>query len=191
MNLLELLPSVGDILDKVVTTPGELEKIKVEMRQIDMSEITARLEVQKAWLGNKSVYVAGAIPTVIWMACAVIAFNHIGAPVLTWLFSVVAWFAALFGASMPPMPVIPTLALPDYYVNAMQSIILGLFAKKAYDGTAIDTKWVKSPVRKEATPVVVEERAQQPKTPLTQEQMDERFEALCDKYGVAKGSRKK
>ena len=176
MNLLELLPSVGNILDKVITTPGELEKIKMEMRKIDMSEVTARLNVQKAWLGNKSPYVAGAIPTVIWMCCAVIAFNHIGAPLLSWLFSVVGWLFALFGASMPPVPAIPTLELPDYYVQAMQTIVLGLFAKKAYDGTAIDTKWVKSPVKREVQPPV--------KQPLTAEEVDRRFEELCQKYGV-------
>ncbi|RKJ80526.1 hypothetical protein D7D26_02850 [Pyramidobacter sp. CG50-2] len=94
MNLLELVPGVSAILDKVITTPGELEKIKMEMRKIDMSEVTARLNVQKAWLGNKSPYVAGAIPTVIWMCCAVIAFNHIAAPLLSWLFSTVGWLVA-------------------------------------------------------------------------------------------------
>ncbi|WP_462362909.1 3TM-type holin [Pyramidobacter porci] len=176
MNLLELVPGVSAILDKVITTPGELEKIKMEIRKIDMSEVTARLNVQKAWLGNKSPYVAGAIPTVIWMCCAVIAFNHIAAPLLSWLFSTAGWLAALCGASMPPVPAIPTLELPDYYVQAMQTIVLGLFAKKAYDGTAIDTKWVKSPVKQEAQP--------EAKQPLTAEEVDRRFEALCRKYGV-------
>lgn len=180
MNLLELLPGVSAILDKVITTPGELEKIKMEMRKIDMSEVTARLGVQKAWLGNKSPYVAGAIPTVIWMCCAVIAFNHIAAPLLSWLFSTVGWTAALCGASMPPVPAIPTLELPDYYVQAMQTIVLGLFAKKAYDGTVIDTGWLKSSKRQETR----QEARQEAKQPMTAEEVDRRFEALCQKYGV-------
>ena len=54
MNILEAIPGIGSIIDKVVTSPKELAELKIRMAEIDAREVEARLGVQKEWLDNKS-----------------------------------------------------------------------------------------------------------------------------------------
>ena len=83
MNILEAIPGIGSIIDKVVTSPKELAELKIRMAEIDAREVEARLGVQKEWLGNKSVFVAGAIPMILWMISVVVLFNCIVSPLLS------------------------------------------------------------------------------------------------------------
>ena len=115
-SLLDLVPEVGKILDNLISTPEEKREAELRLREIDIREVEARLGVQKEWLGNKSVFVAGAIPTILWMVSIVIAFNCIIAPLLS------------------PVWKIPIMALPDWYAGLAGTIVLGLFGKKTIDG---------------------------------------------------------
>ena len=119
MNLLDAIPEIGKILDDLISTPEEKREAQLRLREIDVREVEARLGVQKAWLSNQSVFVAGAIPTVLWMVSLVIFFNHILAPLLA------HWVQ------------IPTLDLPAWYSQLAGTIVLGLFGKKAWDSSEI------------------------------------------------------
>lgn len=132
MNLLEAIPVIGQVIDKVIPNPNQANEIKLELAKLDIQRDIAKLEVQKAWLSNKSWYVAGAIPTILWMVSVVIAFNHIVSPLLLAL-----------GVN------VPVLELPPYYTDLAQTIILGLFAKKAFDASDIKVGGFHSPIKKE------------------------------------------
>lgn len=119
MNLLDAIPEIGKILDDLISTPEEKREAQLRLREIDVREVEARLGVQRAWLSNQSVFVAGAIPTVLWMVSLVIFFNHILAPLLA------HWVQ------------IPTLDLPAWYSQLAGTIVLGLFGKKAWDSSEI------------------------------------------------------
>jgi len=120
MNILDVIPGISEILDKTVSKKSDLEKIKVQLRELDIREVEARLSVQKSWLENKSVFVAGAIPMMLWMVSGVVLFNHVIAPLLS-----------------PIIGTVPTLDLPGWYAELVTVIIVGLFTKKAYDGNTI------------------------------------------------------
>jgi hypothetical protein len=132
-SLSELIPGIGKIVDDLVTSDEEVREKLLEEKIIDTEVIKARLGVQKAWLSNKSPYVAGAIPTILWMISLVIFFNHVFAPVLVWL----------SGAN------VPTLDLPGYYVEFGKWIVLGLFGKKAWDSSEVKIGGLYSPKKQE------------------------------------------
>jgi hypothetical protein len=118
-GILDLIPEIGKLLDRFVPDPAKKLEAEQMMKELDIRELEARMGVQKAWLSNNSLFVAGAIPTVLWMVSIVIFFNHILAPLLEkWL-------------------TIPTLDLPEWYANLAATIVLGLFGKKAWDSSEI------------------------------------------------------
>jgi hypothetical protein len=120
MNLLEIVPALESIIGKVIQNPNQATELRYELERLDIQQDIERLKVQQSWLSNHSPFVAGAIPCILWLLSAVVAFNHIIAPLL-------------MGLGMR----LPTLELPEYYTNLAGTIILGLFAKKAWDGSEI------------------------------------------------------
>lgn len=118
MNLLDLIPGISQILDKVVTSPKEKMELESKLKELDIRELEAKAQVQASWLSNKSLFVSGAIPSILWMMVLVIFFNFIISPI-----------AASFGYKMP------ILDLPAWYADLCGTIVLGLFAKKAWDST--------------------------------------------------------
>lgn len=142
MNILDAIPEIGKILDDLISTPEEKREAQLRLREIDVREVEARLGVQRAWLSNQSVFVAGAIPTVLWMVSLVIFFNHILAPLLA------HWVQ------------IPTLDLPAWYSQLAGTIVLGLFGKKAWDSSEIH--WggqVVKPAKEKVTAEIEEPKA--------------------------------
>lgn len=89
------------------------------MRELDIREIEAKSQVQSAWMNNQSLFVAGAIPSMLWMVVLVVFFNYIVSPLVQTMFGIV----------------VPILDLPKWYSDMCSTIILGLFAKKAWDNT--------------------------------------------------------
>ncbi len=118
-NILDVIPETGAILDNLVSTPEEKRAAELKLREIDAREMEARLGVQKAWLSNDSFFVAGAIPSMLWMVSLVVAFNCIVAPMLS------------------PWVTLSTLALPDWYAEAAVSVVFVLMGKKTIDGAEI------------------------------------------------------
>ncbi|MDR1874371.1 MAG: holin family protein [Synergistaceae bacterium] len=120
-GVLDLIPEVGKLIDRFVPDPQKKLEAERMMRELDIREIEARAGVQKAWLSNNSLFVSGAIPTILWMVSLVIFFNHILAP--------------LFGGFGI---VVPTLELPPWYSSLAGTIVLGLLGKKAWDSTELN-----------------------------------------------------
>lgn len=195
MNLLDAIPEIGKILDDLISTPEEKREAQLRLREIDVREVEARLGVQKAWLSNQSIFVAGAIPTVLWMVSLVIFFNHILAPLLA------HWVQ------------IPTLDLPAWYSQLAGTIVLGLFGKKAWDSSEIhwggqivkpakekvaaeieEPKPQGKPSRPKPTPRKAaaklaegkEERAPEPKaaSEMSSEEVDARLRQMCEERGI-------
>ena len=167
MNILDAIPEIGRILDDLISTPEEKREAQLRLREIDVREVEARLGVQKAWLSNQSIFVAGAIPTVLWMVSVVICFNHILAPLLS------HWVT------------IPTLDLPEWYSHLAGTIVLGLFGKKAWDSSEIH--WG-GEVVKPAKEKVAAELGDAPKKPVSEmspKEVDERLKKICEERGIA------
>lgn len=195
MNLLDAIPEIGKILDDLISTPEEKREAQLRLREIDVREVEARLGVQRAWLSNQSVFVAGAIPTVLWMVSLVIFFNHILAPLLA------HWVQ------------IPTLDLPAWYSQLAGTIVLGLFGKKAWDSSEIH--WggqVVKPAKEKVAAEIEEPKAQgktsrpkptsrkaavphaakpkeegpgpKPTSEMTSEEVDDRLRQLCEERGI-------
>lgn len=136
MNLLEALPILSDIVGKVVKNPNEAEELKLELQKLEIQKEVARHGAVQAWLSNKSPFVAGAIPTILWMVSLVVLFNHILSPLFAWI----------SGRG------VPVLELPSYYTDMATSIVYALFIKKAWDSSDINIGGVHSPKKKEDTP---------------------------------------
>ena len=118
MNILDLVPGISKILDKFITSPTERAEIEAKLKELDIRELEAKAQVQASWLSNKSLFVSGAIPSILWMMVIVIFFNFILAPIIQ-----------TFGYT------VPILDLPAWYAELCSTIVLGLFAKKAWDAT--------------------------------------------------------
>lgn len=193
MNLLDAIPEIGKILDDLISTPEEKREAQLRLREIDVREVEARLGVQRAWLSNQSVFVAGAIPTVLWMVSLVIFFNHILAPLLA------HWVQ------------IPTLDLPAWYSQLAGTIVLGLFGKKAWDSSEIhwggqvvkpakekvaaeieEPKPQGKPSRPRPAPrktAAKQEESRKPPAPkpaseMSSEEVDDRLRQLCEERGI-------
>ena len=120
-NLLDALPSISKILDDIISTPEEKREAQIRLKELEIRELESKSNVQSSWLSNGSLFVSGAIPSLLWMLVIVIFFNFILGPLLTGIFGIT----------------IPILDLPEWYASMCSTIILGLFAKKAYDSTDI------------------------------------------------------
>lgn len=181
MNLLELVPEVGKIVDDLVSTPEEKREAQLRLKELELREREAQFGALRAWQSNKSFFVAGAIPSILWVVVGTAVFNYIVAPLL-----------GAFGVS------VPTLELPPAYYTLAGSIVLGLFGKKAWDAT--DLQWgsfekrakapteepVPAPVSAPAAP-----RRERKKIDLNDsEAVDRRLRELAEEYGVSGDGRK-
>ena len=119
MNLLSLIPGLGNIISTVVKSPTEKAELEAKIKELDIREIEAKYDAQKTWMSNGSLFVSGAIPSMLWMLVLVIFFNFILSPLIQGIFGIT----------------IPYLNLPDWYSSMCSTIVLGLFAKKAWDST--------------------------------------------------------
>lgn len=117
MNILELIPGIGSIIDKVIPDPNKKTELKLELAKLDAAEATERLGVLKNMMGHKSLFVAGGIPALIWLAVVYILANYIIFPLL-----------GAVGLSVTP------IQLPDEYWGLLKVVIVGLFGKKVIDG---------------------------------------------------------
>lgn len=175
MNILEIVPALESIIGKVIQNPNQATELQYELEKLDVQADIERLKVQQSWLSNHSPFVAGAIPCILWLLSAVVAFNHIVAPLL-------------MGLGMK----LPVLELPEYYTDLAGTIILGLFAKKAWDGSEI-TKLGKK--KKEEPPVTVKLVKKQEAAAVPEEEENQvkksdpeyhakRYEEILEQYNL-------
>lgn len=117
MNVLEFLPGVSSIIERLVPDRNKQNELKLELARLDVQEATERLGVLKNMTGHKSLFVAGGIPALIWLVVLYILFNHIVFPLL-----------GACGLRVEP------IALPEGYWTLLQTVVVGLFGKKVIDG---------------------------------------------------------
>ena len=196
MNLLDAIPEIGKILDDLISTPEEKREAQLRLREIDVREVEARFGALRAWQSHRSLFVSGAIPAILWMIVGVAVFNYILVPLL-----------GSFGVS------VPVLELPGAYYSLAETIVLGLFGKKAWDSSEIhwggqvvkpakekvaaeieEPKPQGKPSRPKPTPRKTaakqeESRKEDPPAPkpaseLSSEEVDERLRQMCEERGI-------
>lgn len=118
-TLLEYIPAIGEIIDRVLPDPKKAQELKYQLAQLQADENVARMNVLQAMMGNKSLFVSGGIPSLIWLGVIAIFNNYV---LLPW--------AGVFG-----FPV-PNVALPEQYWTLLGWVITGLFGKKIVDDNA-------------------------------------------------------
>ena len=196
MNLLDAIPEIGKILDDLISTPEEKREAQLRLREIDVREVEARFGALRAWQSHRSLFVSGAIPAILWMIVGVAVFNYILVPLL-----------GSFGVS------VPVLGLPGAYYSLAETIVLGLFGKKAWDSSEIhwggqvvkpakekvaaeieEPKPQGKPSRPKPIPRKAaekpteskEEGAPEPKpvSEMSSEEVDDRLRQLCEERGI-------
>ena len=118
MNVLDLIPGISGIIDKVVPDPNKQQELKLELAKLDAQENIARLGMLGNMLSNKSFFVAGAIPAFLWSGVLFVVVNYVLLPLL----------AGIFGLVIDP------LIMPEWYCGLLKTIIVCLLGKKALDG---------------------------------------------------------
>lgn len=116
VNLLNAIPAIGEIINKVVPDRDKQMELKLELAKIDAQESVSRLKVVGHMLQNKSVFVSGGIPALLWLAVLYIVANYIVFPMLAGL-----------GMNISPID------LPPEYWSLLKVIVVGLFGKKVVD----------------------------------------------------------
>ena len=181
MKLLELVPEIGKIVDDLVSTPEEKREAQLRLKELEIRDQEARFGALAAWQSNKSLFVSGAIPSILWVVVGTAVFNYIIAPLL-----------GAFGAS------VPVLELPPAYYTLAGSIVWGLLGKKAWDAT--DLQWGNFEKRPKvsaeepapvSTPAPAMPRRERKKIDLNDpESVDRRLRELAEQYGVSGDGRK-
>ena len=136
MAILEALKPIAEIINKFVPDGAEKNRLNAEIEKASLEVDKQRLGALSNMLGSNSFFVAGAIPSILWVLVISIVNNYILMP-----------WAALFGAK------IPDVSLPGEVWTLAGWIITGLLAKKAVDGNAFYSKdgSLLKPSRSEAT----------------------------------------
>jgi hypothetical protein len=118
-TLLEYIPAIGDIIDRVLPDPKQKEQLKYELAKLQADENVSRMNVLQAMMGNKSLFVAGGIPSLIWIGVLSLLNNYVLMP----------WMGVIgFSA--------PAVELPEQYWTLLGWVITGLFGKKIVDDNA-------------------------------------------------------
>ena len=179
MNLLEIIPGISGIIDKIIPDPNKKEELKLELSKLDAQDTTARMGVLSSIMGHKSIFVAGGIPALIWLAVVYIFANHILYPLL-----------GAFGLHITP------ITMPGEYWSLLNVVIVGLFGKKVFDGNTIKFGSFESPSKDivkaeaiakavQAAPISVQEEKPVPSCNYDDpEDVDRRLRELAEKKGI-------
>ena len=116
MNVLQLIPGIGDLIEKFVPDPDKKQELKLELAKLETQETVARMNALQAMFSNKSIFVSGAIPALIWVFVLSLVNNYI---LLPW--------ARGFGLSVPDIP------LPESVVALVGATIMAILGKKYKD----------------------------------------------------------
>nr|WP_321499940.1 3TM-type holin [uncultured Dethiosulfovibrio sp.] len=166
MNLLELLPGISGIIERVIPDPNKKAELELELSKVQADEVNARMGVLQGMLSNKSLFVAGAIPALLWLAVLGLLNNYVLGP----------WFG------------LEPINFPDQYWTLLSTVVIGLFGKKVVDGN--EFRWpngnVLSPKKEAEIPPHREDKppdhvppAKKPRSP---EDIDARLAQLDKEY---------
>lgn len=116
MEIWKLIPGIGDLIEKFVPDPDKKQELKLELAKLETQETVARMNALQAMFSNKSIFVSGAIPALIWVFVLSLVNNYI---LLPW--------ARGFGLSVPDIP------LPESVVALVGATIMAILGKKYKD----------------------------------------------------------
>ena len=128
MNLLELMPTLKEIIEKNVHSKEDKRLLLNDLKEINISKDINNLLSEnslynsKTILDNKHWFVSGAIPALLWCLVIVTGFNYIFSPLLQSICGIV----------------IPLISLPESYYSMCLTVILALLAKKSWDGSSFN-----------------------------------------------------
>lgn len=97
---------VGKVIDKLFPDKTEAEKIKANMKTLDLTQefqgLMGQLDINKAEAQTGKIFIAGWRPFIGWVCGSAFAWNFVGGPFFYWVSSVVGH----------PIPV-PALSLDE------------------------------------------------------------------------------
>ena len=117
--IIDALKPIADIINKFIPDGAEKNRLQAEIEKASLEVDKQRLGALSNMLGSNSFFVAGAIPSILWVLVISIVNNYILMP-----------WAAMFGGK------VPDVSLPGEVWTLAGWIITGLLAKKAVDGNA-------------------------------------------------------
>ena len=123
MAIIEALKPIAEIINKFIPDGAEKNRLNAEIEKASLEVDKQRLGALSNMLGSNSFFVAGAIPSILWVVVISIFNNYILMP-----------WAVMFGGK------IPDVSLPGEVWTLAGWIISGLLAKKAIDGNAFYSK---------------------------------------------------
>ena len=150
MAIIEALKPIAEIVNKFIPDGAEKNRLQAEIEKASLEVDKQRLGALSNMLGSNSFFVAGAIPSILWVLVISIVNNYILMP-----------WAAMFGGK------VPDVSLPGEVWTLAGWIITGLLAKKAVDGNAFYSKdgALLKPSRSEATLNTLEALPKMSETP--------------------------
>lgn len=114
------LPAVDKVIDRVIPDKQKQAELKLELARLQIEDNIESRKVLSSMFQNKSWFVSGAIPSIIWMASLMLFNNYV---LLPW--------AEVFGYT------VPQVVFPDGYFSLLGTIVIGLFGKKVFDENEI------------------------------------------------------
>lgn len=153
MSILEAVPVIGGLIDKLsngidelVTSDEERGKIDIEKNQIELKRLTAELKEQHMQLQinmtqaqHPSIFVAGARPAIIWIGALGLAYEALLRPIGSWIIMLNLDINAILGDAAfqnATSEQIDTLGdfytLPSMNTELFMPIILGILGIGGY-----------------------------------------------------------
>lgn len=148
----DVIKSVGDAVDKFVTTDRERLELQIErdkaiqdheyrMELLDQQLDIAQTEVNKAEATNPSLFVAGWRPAIGWVCAAALAYQFMLYPLLSWL------AITAFGVHEAP----PRLDMAELFPLVFG--MLGIAGMRSFDKLkGIDTRRIGAPTKPPEAP---------------------------------------
>lgn len=120
--MIQLIPILAPILDKLIPDSAERERIAGEMASAAIQAEGKQADINAAAASHSSLFVAGARPAALWLG--VIGFGYVvfGQPLGNWLLQLLGLMTGLTG-----LP-----ALPALEENAVHALLFGLLGLGGY-----------------------------------------------------------
>ena len=106
----KLIEPVGQILDKLVADKDLKVKLQHELNQELHKANMAQIEVNREQAKHSSIFVSGARPAIMWVACLGLFWSFFLAPLLN-------WFIVISGSDVP---------LPEIQTEGLLTLTLSL-----------------------------------------------------------------
>lgn len=127
LGISTVVETVGNVVDKFVTTDEERQKLRNELelalKQMETDLNKGQMEINKAEAQHASVFVAGWRPFIGWVAGAGLAFTYLIHPLLVW-----GW-TLLQGAGVVPADLPPP---PPYDLSQLMGLLAAMLGFGAY-----------------------------------------------------------